>query len=136
MFIFKNILFFRVVILLVLAAFTGCVTSKIEYVDSTEFPSEKTFRISEVFMKDGTVKVLKDKEPVFKLKYKGNENVIVYYEDVNIEKTIQLSEVSKLKIEVLESNTVLSVILIVSSVVIFFLLLFWLSSPFKGMKIG
>ncbi len=87
-------------------------------------------------MKDGTVKVLKDKEPVFKLKYKGNENVIVYYEDVNIENTIRLGDASSLKLEVLESNKVLSVIIIVSSVVVFFLLLFWLLSPFEGMKIG
>ncbi len=136
MFIFKSIFFFRVIILLVLASFIGCVTSRIEYVESSMFPENKIYRISEVFMKDGTVKVLRDKEPVFKLKYKGNENVIVYYEDVNIEKTIQLSDVSSLKLEVLESNKVLSVIIIVSSVVVFFLLLFWLLNPFKGMKIG
>jgi len=132
----KNIVFFRVIVLLVLAAFTGCVTSKIEYTETNELPEDKTYRISEVFMKDGSVKILKGKEPVFKLKYKGHENILVYFENVNVEKTILLSDVSSLKIEVLESNTVLSVLMIVSSVVLFFLLLFLLLSPFKGMKMG
>ena len=134
--IFKNIFFLRVTILLVLAAFTGCVTSKIEYVESKEFPSGKTYRISEVFMNDGTVLILKDKEPEFKLRYKGNDNVIIYYEEVNIEKTILLKDISRLKIEVLESNIVVNVLIIVSSVILFFLLIFWLASHFKGMKLG
>ena len=132
----KNIIFFRAIVLLVLTAFTGCVTSKIEYVESSEFPTGKTYRISEVFMNDGTVLILKDKEPEFKLRYKGYDNVIIYYEEVNIEKTILLKDISRLKIEVLESNAVLSVIVIISSVVLFFLLLFMILSPFKGMKMG
>ncbi|HMQ80622.1 MAG TPA: hypothetical protein PKE39_14595 [Ignavibacteria bacterium] len=132
----KNIIFFRVIVLLVLAAFMGCVTSKIEYVESSEFPKGKTYRISEVFMNDGTVIILKDKEPEFKLRYKGNDNVIVYYEEVNIEKTILLKDISRLKIEVLESNTVVNVLIIVSSVILFFLILFWIASHFKGMKMG
>ena len=134
--IFKNIFFLRVTILLVLAAFTGCVTSKIEYVESKEFPSGKTYRISEVFMNDGTVLILKDKEPEFKIRYKGNDNVILYYEDVNIERTILLKDVSRLKIEVLESNIVVNVIIIVSSIILFFLILIWITEPFRGMKMG
>lgn len=133
---FKNIVIFRLIILLVLTAFTGCVTSKIEYVESREFPKGKTYRISEVFMKDGSVINLKDKEPEFKLNYKGNENVIVYFEDVNIEKKILLKDISLLKIEVLESNTVLNVIIIIGSVILFFLLLLMIVSPFEGMKMG
>jgi hypothetical protein len=132
----ENIVFFRIIVLIVLAAFTGCVTSKIEYTETNILPEDKTYRISEVFMKDGTVKVLKDKEPVFKLKYKGQENVIVYYEDVNIEKTLLLSDVSSLKIEVLESNIVINVLIIVSSVILFFLILFWIASHFAGMKLA
>lgn len=132
----SNINLTRYITFALLVCFTGCVTSKIEYVESNEFPSGKTYRISEVFLKDGTVLILKDKEPAFKLRYKGNDNVIVYYEDVNIEKTILLKDISRLKIEVLESNTVLSVIVIVGSVVLFFLLLFMILSPFKGMKMG
>ena len=136
MFMSKNIIFFRVIVLLVLAAFTGCVTSKIEYVESKEFSSGKTYRISEVFMNDGTVLILKDKEPEFKIRYKGNDNVILYYEDVNIERTILLKDVSRLKIEVLESNIVVNVIIIVSSIILFFLILFWITQPFEGMKMG
>ena len=132
----KNIIFFRVIVLLVLAAFTGCVTSKIEYVESKEFSSGKTYRISEVFMNDGTVLILKDKEPEFKIRYKGNDNVILYYEDVNIERTILLKDVSRLKIEVLESNIVVNVIIIVSSIILFFLILIWITEPFRGMKMG
>ena len=136
MFMSKNIIFFRVIVLLVLAAFTGCVTSKIEYVESKEFSSGKTYRISEVFMNDGTVLILKDKEPEFKIRYKGNDNVILYYEDVNIERTILLKDVSRLKIEVLESNIVVNVIIIVSSIILFFLILIWITEPFRGMKMG
>lgn len=136
MFIFKNILFFRVIVLFVLAAFTGCVTSKIEYIETNELPKDKTYRISEVFMNDGTVKVLKDKDPVFKLRYKGNDNVILYYEDVNIERTLLLKDVSRLKIEVLESNIVVNIIIIVSSIILFFLILIGITEPFRGMKMG
>lgn len=87
-------------------------------------------------MKDGSVINLKDKEPEFKLNHKGNENVIVYFEDVNIEKKILLKDISLLKIEVLESNTVLNVIIIIGSVILFFLLLLMIVSPFEGMKMG
>ena len=136
MFIFNNTAIFRMIVLILIVSFTGCVTSKIEYVESSEFPSGKTYRISEVFLNDGTVLILKDKEPEFKIRYKGNDNVILYYEDVNIERTILLKDVSRLKIEVLESNIVVNVIIIVSSIILFFLLIFWLASHFKGMKLG
>lgn len=132
----SNINLTRYIAFALLVCFTGCVTSKIEYVESNEFPSGKTYRISEVFLKDGTVLILKDKEPAFKLRYKGNDNVIVYYEEVNIEKTILLKDISRLKIEVLESNTVVNVLIIVSSVILFFLIIFWLASHFEGMKMG
>ncbi|NOS84730.1 MAG: hypothetical protein HOP31_06285 [Ignavibacteria bacterium] len=134
MFIFKNIILFRVIILLVLAAFTGCVTSKIEYTETNVLPEDKTYRISEVFMKDGTVKVLKDKEPAFKLKYKGHENVLLYYENVNIEKIILLSDVSSLKIEVLESNTVLSIFIIAGAVALFVLLIYLVANSLGKFK--
>ena len=87
-------------------------------------------------MNDGTVLILKDKEPEFKIRYKGNDNVILYYEDVNIERTILLKDVSRLKIEVLESNIVVNVIIIVSSIILFFLILIWITEPFRGMKMG
>ncbi len=136
MFIFNNTAIFRMIVLILIVSFTGCVTSKIEYVESSEFPSGKTYRISEVFMNDGTVLILKDKEPEFKIRYKGNDNVILYYEDVNIERTILLKDVSRLKIEVLESNIVVNVIIIVSSIILFFLILIWITEPFRGMKMG
>lgn len=132
----SNVNLTRYITFALLVCFTGCVTSKIEYVESSEFPSGKTYRISEVFLKDRTVLILKDKEPAFKLRYKGNDNVIVYYEDVNIERTILLKDISRLKIEVLESNIVVNVLIIVSSVILFFLIIFWLASHFEGMKMG
>ena len=136
MFIFNNTAIFRMIVLILIVSFTGCVTSKIEYVERSEFPSGKTYRISEVFLNDGTVLILKDKEPEFKLRYKGNDNVIIYYEEVNIEKTILLKDISRLKIEVLESNIVVNVIIIVSSIILFFLILIWITEPFRGMKMG
>jgi len=41
LYIFKNIILFRIIVLLILAAFSGCVTSKIEYVESDKVPVEK-----------------------------------------------------------------------------------------------
>lgn len=126
MFIFKNIHFFRVIVLFVLAAFTGCVTSKIEYVEPEKIPVSKTYRISTINLKNGTTIDVKDKEAKLKLKHKRISNVIVYYEDVNIEKTVLLSDVAWLKIEILESNhlvTAISVLGITAGVVIFAVLI-------------
>ena len=123
MLILKNAVFFRTVLLLVLVCFTGCVTTKIEYVDSEKLPKKKVYHITEVYMKDGKIIDLKGKDPVFKSYDKGVKNVIVYYEDVNIERTILLENVSKLKIEVSESNVTVNVIIIVSSIILFFLAL-------------
>lgn len=66
-----------------LVCFTGCVTSKIEYVENDKLPNDKVYRISDVYMKDGSVIKLKSKEAKFKLKYKGIENVIIYNDDKN-----------------------------------------------------
>jgi len=117
MFISKNIIFFRVIVLLVLAAFTGCVTSKIEYVESDKVPVEKVYRISQLYLKDGTMIDVKEKEAKLRLKYKGISNVIVYYEDVNIEKSIPLMNVARLKIEIIESHPIATILVVVGTVI-------------------
>jgi hypothetical protein len=45
----------QVIIFTVLLCFIGCQTSKIEYVEEDALPKEKTYRISQVFLKDGKV---------------------------------------------------------------------------------
>ncbi len=127
MFTIKNVITFRIIVLIILSAFTGCVSSRVEYVEENALHKEKVYRISELYMYNGTKIDLKEKEAKFKLKYKGNENVIVYYEDVNIEKFVLLKDVDRLKIEVLESNVIATVIvgavIVAASVILFFLLL-------------
>ena len=73
----KNAIAFRMIVLLVLVSFAGCVTSKIEYVESDKVPVEKTYRISQLYLKDGTIIDVKEKEAKLRLKYKGVSNVIV-----------------------------------------------------------
>lgn len=127
MLLYKNIIVFKIITLLVLIFFTGCVTSKIEYVEKEKLPKDKVYRISDVYLNNGTVINLKDKEPKIKLKYKGMDNVIVYYEDVNIEKYVQLKDISSLKIEVLESNQLLTAVVVVGSLAIIVLLAFMIT---------
>ncbi len=114
----KNVVLFRVIISIILVSFAGCVTSKIEYVESDKVPVEKTYRISQLYLKDGTIIDVKEKEAKLRLKYKGVSNVIVYYEDVNIEKSVPLKDVARLKIEILESHPVATVLIITGTVAV------------------
>ncbi len=132
MFINKNIVVFRSIILLVLVCFTGCVTSKIEYTETNELPKDKVYRISDVYMKDGSVIKLKGKEAKFKLKYKGIENVIIYNDDKNKEMFIPLKDIKNIKIEVIEGNTVLTILTIAGALILAFLILIIIFPPFKG----
>lgn len=132
MVIFKKNTVFKTLVVLVMISFTGCVTSKIEYVESSKVPVEKTYRISQIYLKDGTIIDVKEKEAKLRPKYKGVSNVIVYYEDVNMEKAVLLKNVSRLKIEVLESNVLVNVLIIAVSVVITVLIAFWISLGLGG----
>lgn len=114
----KNVVLFRVIISIILVSFAGCVTSKIEYVESDKVPVEKTYRISQLYLKDGTIIDVKEKEAKLRLRYKGISNVIVYYEDVNIEKSVPLKDVARLKIEILESHPVATVLIITGTVAV------------------
>ncbi|HWA06798.1 MAG TPA: hypothetical protein VG961_09635 [Ignavibacteria bacterium] len=114
----KNAVVFRIIIFIVLVSFAGCVTSKIEYVESDKVPVEKTYRISQLYLKDGTIIDVKEKEAKLRLRYKGISNVIVYYEDVNIEKSVPLKDVARLKIEILESHPVATVLIITGTVAV------------------
>ena len=133
MLILKNAVFFRTVLLLVLVCFTGCVTTKIEYVDSDKLPKKKVYHITEVFLKNGTSRNLRNKDPEFKIKYKGIENVIIY-DDNGKETLISLKDIDKIEIEVMESNVVLSIFIIIGSIVLFCLILYWLFGGLAGFK--
>ena len=124
---------FRPIIVLLLAAFAGCVTSKIEYVESDKLPKRKVYHITEVFMKNGTSRNLRNKDPEFKIKYKGIENVIIY-DDNGKETLISLKDIDKIEIEVMESNVVLSIFIIIGSIVLFCLILYWLFGGLAGFK--
>lgn len=114
----KNAVFFRIIIFIVLVSFAGCVTSKIEYVESDKVPIEKTYRISQLYLKDGTIIDVKEKEAKLRLKYKGVSNVIVYYEDLNMEKSVPLKDVASLKIEILESHPVATILIVIGTVAV------------------
>ena len=130
----KNAIAFRMIVLLVLVSFAGCVTSKMEYVESDKVPVEKTYRISQLYLKDGTIIDVKEKEAKLRLKYKGVSNVIVYYEDVNIERSVPLKNVASLKIEIIESNQIVTALIIVGSLAVAFLLAFWIALATGGFK--
>ena len=130
----KNTSIFRLVVFIVLLSFAGCVTSKIEYVESDKVPVEKTYRISQLYLKDGTIIDVKEKEAKLRLKYKGVSNVIVYYEDVNIERSVPLKNVASLKIEIIESNQIVTALIIVGSLAVAFLLAFWIALATGGFK--
>jgi len=134
MFISKNIIFFRVIVLLVLAAFSGCVTSKIEYVESDKVPVEKVYRISQLYLKDGTIIDVKEKEAKLRLKYKGISNVIVYYEDVNMERAVLLKDITHLKIEIIESNQLVTALIIIGSVAAVLLIAFFIAIGIVGLE--
>lgn len=74
---FKNIVIFRLIIFMILTAFTGCVTSKIEYVESSKVPVEKTYRISQIYLNDGTIIDVKEKEAKLRPKYIGVSNCVL-----------------------------------------------------------
>lgn len=116
--------FLRTIIFTLLLAFSGCVTTKISYVEEDKLPKEKVYRIAEVYMKDGSVVNLKDSEPKFKAVYKGMANVIVYYDSDYNTKYIELKNVDKLKIEIYESNVLVNVLIIVGGLILVALLLF------------
>ena len=130
----KNAIAFRMIVLLVLVSFVGCVTSKIEYVESDKVPVEKTYRISQLYLKDGTIIDVKEKEAKLRLKYKGVSNVIVYYEDVNIEKSVPLKDVARLKIEILESHVIATVLIIIGTVAVAIFLALGLILATGGLK--
>lgn len=121
MFEIKNLVTFRVIVFSLLISFTGCVTSKIEYTESNELPKDKVYRISDVYMKDGSIINLKGKEAKFKLKYKGVENVIVYADEKDKEVVIPVKNINNMKIEVLEGNTLVTVLIITGILIILFL---------------
>lgn len=130
----KNTSIFRLVVFIVLLSFSGCVTSKIEYVESDKVPVEKTYRISQLYLKDGTIIDVKEKEAKLRLKHKGVSNVIVYYEDVNIERSVPLKDVARLKIEIIESHVIATVLIIIGTVAVAIYLAIGLILATGGLK--
>ena len=121
--------------MLVLVCFLGCETSKIEYVEEEKLPTDKVYHITKVYLKDGTTLDLKDKEPVIKLKHKGVSNVILYNENVNEEKYIRLSDVAWMKIEVVESNQVVTALAVIGITAVALILLLGILFAIGGFKI-
>lgn len=122
--IFKYQVILSVAVLSFLISFSGCVTSKVTYVEEDKLPKDKVYRISEVYLKDGSVINLKDAEPKFKPEYKEMTNVIVYFDKDYKTKYIELKNIDRLKIEILESNLAVTILIIIGSIVILAILLF------------
>jgi hypothetical protein len=120
------------IMLSLLILFSGCVTTKISYVEEDKLPKDKVYRIAEVYMKDGSVIDLKETEPKFKAEYKGINNVIIYYDKEYNTKYIELKNIDRLKIEIYESNVLLNVLLIAGGLVIVFFILFYIGLSSVG----
>ncbi len=132
---FQYNLFFKIVVILILTSFTGCVTAKIEYVKEKDFPPEKVYKISTVFLKNGSEVDLTDKEVKFRKNYENIENVLVYDVKGKFE-VIKLSDIDRVKIEVYENNVLLTVGIIVGSILLAVFLILIFTDPFEGMRIG
>jgi hypothetical protein len=117
MLFYKHRYIYKILTIIVLASFAGCVTTKIDYVENDGLPKEKTYRIKEVFLKDGSTVKLSDAEPKFKSSYKGLSNVIIYYDKNYAVKVITLQDISKIKIEIVEPDNV-KILLITGGVLI------------------
>ncbi len=85
-------------------------------------------------MKNGMVIDLKGKDAQFKLKHKRIENVIVYNDENFDEKYILLKDVNSIKIEILESNILLTIIIIVGSIAALAFLVFVIAFASIGFK--
>jgi hypothetical protein len=116
--------FVLVISISLLLSFAGCETVKVKYVDSEDFPSDRVYRLKTAYLYDGRKIDLPD-DAKFKVSFKDKNNVIVYdYE----EKFIELKDISSLKIEVVDSDTVLTVTIIVGAVALFVLVLWMISA--------
>ena len=117
-----------------LSGFLGCVSSKIEYVEKEKLPEEKVYYIISAYLKDGSTIDLKDKKAEVKLDHKGVKNVILYYDEGFKEKYIPFKDIAWLKIEVVETNQVVTTIVIAGAVVFALFLAFGvvLSAGFKS----
>lgn len=122
-----------IVLLLVISIFSGCVSSKIEYAEPEKVPpKDKTYRIAEVFMKDGTKIDLRHSEPKFRVSYKGKSNVITYYDEDYNTKVIELKDANQVKLEILDSNQILTGVLILGVTVAVLVIAFFLTLGLGG----
>lgn len=116
-----NFHYFKSIIVLLLISFSGCVSSRFEYVEENKLPTKKTFNIIEIYMNDGRVITVKDMNAKLKLKYNGEDDFIVYGESGN-ETLIKLTDIDRLKIEIFNNSsiaiTIVSVVLIIIIVIL------------------
>lgn len=122
----------KLIVLIVLVCFTGCVNTKIDYVEEDALPKDKTYRISDVFLKGGKVLNLKEAQPKFKATYKGMKNVIIYYDNDFNRKFIEIKDIDKIKIEIIEPNIGLTILVVAGVLVLLVILLlaaFLISKP-------
>ncbi len=132
---FRKILFIKTIVILILAGFTGCVTAKIEYVKEKDFPPKEVYKISTIYLKDGSIIELAGKDVKFMKNYEAMENVLVY-DAKGKREIIKLTDIDRVKVEVYENNVLLTVGIIVGSILLAVFLILILTDPFEGMKIG
>ncbi len=127
---------YKIIIVILLVSFTGCVTSRIETVSSENLPKKKTYRIRIIYLNDYRAIDVADKEAKLKINYKDKGNAVIYYENVNEEKFILLNDISYIEIEVLESNETISVLFIAGTIALVTVILYLLISPLGKFKAG
>jgi len=127
----KNSGVIKIICVLMVFSFAGCETVKVKYVDSDDFPSDRIYRLKTVYLYNGKNVDLTGMDPKFKRSFKGKHNVIVYdYE----EKLIELKDISSLKIEVIESNQILTAVIIVGVLAVVFVLAFFIAIGTGGFQ--
>jgi hypothetical protein len=107
----------------VLFSFAGCVSTRVDYAQPEKLKKQNVYRIAVIYMKDGTIYDMLGIESQLKLKYKGQENVIVFKTPDGETKIINISDIDKLKIFVMENDALGTSLIIIGAIVLTVLLL-------------
>jgi sensor c-di-GMP phosphodiesterase-like protein len=124
-------LFKKSMIFLLIVSIAGCVTTSVEYVKEKDFPPDKVYKITILYLKDGKIIDVSGKDAKFKLSHNGTQNVVVIESDTKTD-IIKVTEIDRVKIEVRENNVLLTTAIIIGSLVLLLFLLMLISPPFEG----
>jgi hypothetical protein len=119
---------------LVLFSFAGCVSTRVDYVEPEKLKKQNVYRIAIIYMKDGTVYDMLGIDSKLKLNYKAMGNVIIFKTPEGKTKILNIKDIDKLKIFVME-NDALGTSLIIIGAIIFVVLILINTLPSHGFNI-